>query len=107
MKRERRFELIYAPQVKGQLQKIERKYHSLIRHTIESQLNFNPDLETRNRKPLKRPAESVGDWELRFGPDNRFRVYYAVERKHFRVLILAVGVKQRDRLTIGGEEVTL
>jgi len=58
-----------------------------------------------HRKPLNLLAESVGDWDLRFEPDNHFRVFYAVERKHFRVLILAVGIKQRDRLTILGHRV--
>jgi hypothetical protein len=52
-----RFDLIYAPQVKGHLQAIERKYHSLIRRTIKTQLQFEPNVETRNRKPLKRPVE--------------------------------------------------
>jgi hypothetical protein len=56
---------------------------------------------------LKRPVELGADWEIRFGPDNRFRVFYAVEREHRKVLILAVGVKQRNRLVIGGEEVDL
>ena len=102
-----RFDVTYAPQVKRHLQSIERKYHSLIRGTIGTQLQFNPDVETRNRKPLERPAELGADWEIRFGPNNRFRVFYAVDREHRQVSILAVGVKKRDRLVIGGEEVTL
>jgi len=102
-----RFDLIYAPQVKTHLQSIERKYHSLIRRTIETQLQFNPDVETRNRKPLKRPVELGADWEIRFGPDNCFRVFYAVDRKRCQVFILAVGVKERNLLVIGGKEVKL
>ena len=102
-----RFDLIYAPQVKTHLQWIERKYHSLIRRTIEKQLQFDPDVETRNRKPLKRPAELGADWEIRFGPDNRFRVFYAVERENWQVFILAIGIKQKNRLVIGGQEVDL
>jgi len=48
-----RFGLIYAPQqVKTHLQAIERKYHSFIRRTIETELQFEPNVETRNRKPL-------------------------------------------------------
>jgi hypothetical protein len=45
------FDLIYDPEVKQHLQVIERKYHSLIRHTIEEQLQFEPEVETKNRKP--------------------------------------------------------
>ncbi len=63
-----RFNLIYAPQVKLHLKTIERKYHSLIRSRIEAQLQFEPNVETRNRKPLKRPVELGADWEILFGP---------------------------------------
>ena len=101
------FGLVYAPQVKAHLQAIDRKYYSLIRQTIEAQLQFSPDVETRNRKPLKRPVEFGADWEIRFGPNNRFRVFYAVEREDRRVVILAIGTKQRDRLMIGKEEISL
>ena len=107
MNNKTRFELIYAPQVKTHLQAINRKYHSLIRRSIETQLQFNPDVETRNRKPLKRPAEFGADWEIRFGPENRFRVFYAVDREHHQVFILAAGIRKGDRLVIGGKEVRL
>ena len=107
MNTKRRFRLIYAPQVKGHLQAIEAKYHSLIRRTIESQLQFEPDVETRNRKPLKRSIEMETDWEIRFGPDNRFRVFYSVEHQDWQVFILAIGTKKGNRLIIGGEEVNI
>ncbi len=102
-----RFDLIYAPQVKTHLQAIERRYHSLIRRRIETQLQFEPNVETRNRKPLKRPVELGADWEIRFGPDNRFRVFYSVEQENRQVFILAIGVKRGNRLIIGREEVNL
>jgi hypothetical protein len=53
--------------------------------------------------PMNRGAR----WELRLGPDNRFRVLYRVEADKHRVRILAVGVKERNRLYIGGKEVKL
>ena len=102
-----RYRLIYAPQVKLHLNAIERKYHSLIRRTIETMLQFEPDVETRNKKPLKRPAELGADWELRFDPDNRFRVFYSVEREQYKVFILALGIKKRNRLYIGRKELNL
>ncbi len=102
-----RFDLIYAPQVKTHLQAIERKYHSLIRRTIKTQLQFEPNVETRNRKPLERPVELGADWEIRFGPDNRFRVFYSVQQKNRQVFILAIGIKRDNRLIIGREEVNL
>ena len=98
------FDPVYAPVVKQHLRAIEAKYHAVIRTAIESQLRHEPDVETRNRKPLKRPIEFGADWELRLGPDNRFRVFYQVKAATREVLVLAIGVKDRNRLVIGGEE---
>ena len=99
--------MIYAPQVKVHLLAIERKYYGLIRREIEERLRFEPELETRNRKPLKRAVSFEAEWELRFGPNNRFRVFYEVDRAARTVYILAIGVKDRDRLYIGREEFEL
>lgn len=107
MTSKQRFLLIYAPIVKLHLKTIGRKYHSLIRTTIENELQFEPDIETRNRKPLKRPVTFEAEWELRFGPDNRFRVFYDINIESHEVYILAIGVKEGNRLFIGGKEVKL
>ena len=101
------FALIYDPEVTGHLDAIEPKYHSLIRSTIEEQLRFEPETETRNRKQLERPIDLRARWELRLGPDNCFRVFYRVEVEPRQVRILAVAVKERNRLVLGGEEVEL
>ena len=100
-----RFELIYPPTIKAHLIAIEPRYYSLIRKSIEQQLLFEPDVETTNRKPLKRPVALGAKWELRFGPDNRFRVFYRVNYEGRQVVILAIGEKKGNRLFIGGEEV--
>jgi mRNA-degrading endonuclease RelE of RelBE toxin-antitoxin system len=86
---------------------IDTKYHSLIRTTIEEQLAYQPDKETRNRKPLRRPSVLGTAWELRFGPGNRFRVFYSVDTTERRVRILAIGEKRDAVLRIGGEEFQL
>jgi mRNA-degrading endonuclease RelE of RelBE toxin-antitoxin system len=99
------FELIYASPVKQHLRAIDRKYWSLIYSTIEAQLQFEPQAETRNRKPLKVPLAFGGEWEIRFGPDNRFRVFYEIDEEHRIVQILAIGVKQGNQLFIGGKEI--
>lgn len=98
------FTLVYADEVKDHLRAIEAKYHSVIQAEIETQLLHEPDVETRNRKPLKRPIAFGADWELRLGPDNRFRVFYQVNAEAGEVRVLAVGVKDRSRLFFGGEE---
>jgi len=103
----RRFELVYAPEVKQHLRAIGRKYYALIRREIEARLQFEPDVETKNRKPLKRPVAFEAEWEIRFEPTNRFRVFYEVDRERGEVYVLAIGVKQRSQLFVGGEEVEL
>src|SRR5205823_4179960 len=98
------FVLLYADEVKEHLRAIETKHHSLIQSEIDTQLTHEPDVETRNRKPLKRPIAFGADWELRLGQDNRFRVYYQVKGDDREVRVLAVGVKERNRLYFGGKE---
>lgn len=104
---EQPYDLIYDGEVQDHLLAIERKYHGLIRGASEEQLRFEPEVETRNRKPLKRPTVFGGRWELRFGPDNRFRVYYRVDSRAKEVYVLAIGVKRRNRLYVGGEVIEL
>jgi hypothetical protein len=104
MAKKQPFALVYADDVKDHLRAIEAKYLSVIQTTIESQLLHEPDVETRNRKPLKRPVAFGADWELRLGPDNRFRVFYQVNLERREVRVLAVGVKDRNRLYFGGKE---
>ncbi|HZU38546.1 MAG TPA: hypothetical protein VFA18_21655 [Gemmataceae bacterium] len=104
MAKKRPFALVYADEVKEHLQAIETKYHSLIQSAIEAQLLHAPNMEARNRKPLKRPIGFGADWELRLGPKNRFRVFYQVHVAHREVRVLAIGVKDRSRLFFGGEE---
>jgi mRNA-degrading endonuclease RelE of RelBE toxin-antitoxin system len=84
---------------------VEAKYHSLILDVIENQLSHSPQVETRNRKPLARPASFGATWELRCGPRNRFRVFYNVDEVNAVVYVLAIGMKERNRLFIAGEEV--
>jgi hypothetical protein len=107
MAKQQPFTLIYDPNIEGHLQSIERKYHSLIRGAILEQLQFEPETETRNRKPLEAPAAFGATWEIRFGPSNRFRVLYVTDVELREVQILAVGVKDQNRLLVGGEEVEL
>ncbi len=68
------FAIVFPPRVLDHLGYIDLKFHSLIRRQIDEQLRFEPLKETRNRKPLLRENEIGAEWEIRFGPDNRFRV---------------------------------
>ena len=99
------FSIVYDDQVKQHLRVIDTKLHSLIRAAIVGQLTHEPDVETRNRKTLERPILADATWELRCGPDNRYRVFYKLETNTHSVVIVAVGVKIGNRLFIGGIEV--
>jgi hypothetical protein len=107
MARKQPYEIGYDQGTKKHLRAIDAKYHALIRAEIEEQLQYAPDKETRNRKPLQQPAPFEATWEIRFGPDNRFRVLYGIDEKRRAVQILAVGLKVGSRLLVAGEEVEL
>ena len=81
------YELIYAPQVVAHIRAIAAKYHGLIRTTVEEQLTHAPQVETRNRKPIVQPAPFEAMWGLRFGPGNRFRVFYEIVNRTIQRLI--------------------
>jgi len=104
MPRRPRFHIIFAPETLAHLDVIGRKHHRLIREAVNEQLSFLPEQSTRNRKPLEQPAPFGATWELRFGPDNRFRVFYEVESSAQLVQVLAIGIKERNKLLIGKEE---
>jgi mRNA-degrading endonuclease RelE of RelBE toxin-antitoxin system len=101
------FFVVFAPGVFEHLDAIDAKYDSLIREKIEERLTHEPNIETRNRKPVRSPAAFQAEWELRFGPNNRFRVFYQIDHENQQVRIVAIGEKERNRLFVGGKEVTL
>jgi mRNA-degrading endonuclease RelE of RelBE toxin-antitoxin system len=99
-----KFTLNFAPEAVEHLDSIESKYHGLLRRTINEQLTSTPTQPTKNRKPLEQPAPYDATWELPCGPDNRFRVFYSVDVASPIVAILAIGMKDRNRLYIAGKE---
>ncbi len=107
MARRQPYTLAFASAVTKHLQVMDAKHHSLIHEKTGEQLRFEPGTETRNRKPLRQPAPFGATWEIRFGPDNCFRVLYDIDEGAHVVRIMAIGEKQRERLFIGGEEVQL
>ena len=101
------FTLIFAPEVIDHLRVIDRNLHTLIRGTIAQKLSYTPLELTRNRKSLEQPAPFGATWELRFGANNRFWVFYEVDATEQIVLVLAIGIKDREKLIVGGEEIGL
>lgn len=69
------FAFTFAPEERGHMRVIKAKHHSTMRFNIDEQLQFDPENETRNRKPPTRPVSFGATWGLHFGPDNRSRVF--------------------------------
>ncbi|MBX7233906.1 MAG: hypothetical protein K1X65_05930 [Caldilineales bacterium] len=99
------FEVIFDELVLAHFAVIERKDHALILDTIAQQLVYEPNLQTRNRKPLRIPNSLNATWELRCGMNNRYRLFYDIDLDNRLVILLAVGRKQGNRLMVGKEEI--
>lgn len=56
---------------------------------------------------MKRPLVFEADWELRCGPQNRFRIFYEVDQKQQAVYIWAIGIKKGNRVYVGRKEIEL
>jgi len=69
---------------------------------IDNQLQYDPSVETRNRKRLR--PNRVAEWELRIG---RFRAFYDVREGEKIVIVEAIGYKVHNRLFLHGEEYEL
>jgi len=63
---------------------------------------FTINEETRNKRLLR--ENPLSNWELRIHP---FRVFYQVDEPGKLVRVVAVGIKERNRLTIGGKELEI
>ena len=99
------FVFVFAETARESLNWVEHKWHRTIQEAMNEQLRFQPDIPTRNRKPLREPIQGA-TWELRCGPDNRFRVLYKVDPELREVQVVAIGEKRNNQLWIAGREVT-
>jgi mRNA-degrading endonuclease RelE of RelBE toxin-antitoxin system len=84
------------------LRRLRRYTRQQISDAIDTQLPYEPDRETPNRKRFQ--PNSLSEWELRIG---NYRVFYDIDQTEKQVLIIAVGHKQGSRLIIRGQEYTL
>jgi mRNA interferase RelE/StbE len=93
------YRIVYAPETRDHLRYLTARQRSLVFNEVNQQLTHEPTVETRNRK-LLRPNPRAS-WELRIGD---LRVYYDVkEAPEPQVDIVAIGMKRRNRVYIGGE----
>jgi len=97
------FEIEFTPDAWEHLQDFSARDRTIILEGIETQLRHEPHVQTRNRKPLR--ENSLADWELRIG---KFRVFYDIDDNNVRIVfIIAIGLKEGNRLFIGGKRFEL
>ncbi len=71
--------------------------------TIPLQLTHEPLQQTMNRKPLRLASGQPSlFWELRV---SNTRVFYTVDQVQRIVYIIAVGIKEREMVRIGGKKI--
>ena len=92
----------FAPAVQAHLQQLSARQRATLFDQVNRQLANEPLTETRNRKRMR--PNALASWELRVG---NLRVYYDIVEDKSEVLVLAVGIKTGNRVTIGGEAVEL
>ena len=102
-RRRRAYRIEYAPEEEKHLRALTARDAATVLDRVPGELAHQPTVQTRNRKPLE--ANPLAPWELRV---EHLRVYSDVEEQPQRVVkIRAVGIKDRSRVLIGGEEVVL
>jgi mRNA-degrading endonuclease RelE of RelBE toxin-antitoxin system len=66
-----KYRIEYSPDVEGHLRALTKRQQMIVLETVERQLQYQPKVETRNRKPMR--PNPLAPWELRIGT---LRVYY-------------------------------
>lgn len=98
-----KYRIEYSPDVEGHLRALTKRQQMIVLETVERQLQYQPNVETRNRKPMR--PNPLAPWELRIG---NLRVYYDFKDDPEHVVyVRAVGIKERDNVRIGGEVIKL
>jgi mRNA-degrading endonuclease RelE of RelBE toxin-antitoxin system len=97
------YRIEYSPATAEHLRALSARQRAMVFDAVDEQLARQPAIETTNRKPMR--PNPLAPWELRIGD---LRVYYEIaEELEAVVTILAVGVKDRNRVLIGGKEIQL
>ncbi len=97
------YKVEYSPDAEDHLRALTARQRVTVLDEVDMQLQHQPTVETRNRKKMR--PNPVAPWELRVG---NLRVYYDVEEEpEPTVKILAVGIKERNQVRIGGKVVKL
>lgn len=97
------YRIEFTPEARGHFAAFGARQRAMLRDAIVKQLTHQPTVATRRRKRL-RPNTFAG-YRLRVGD---LRVYYDVlEVPTPVVLIQAIGLKVRNRVLVGEQEIKL
>ncbi len=97
------YEIEYSPDAEDHLRGLTVRQKAIILDNVDDQLTYQPGVETRNRKPMR--PNPIAPWELRIGD---LRVYYDFSQKAKNIVyIRAIGIKERNIIRIGREEIHL
>ena len=92
------YEIEFSPSALEDLKSLRKSEQKKVVERIETQLQHEPTVQTRNRKRLR--PNDVAEWELRV---DGFRVFYNVVETKIMVTIEAIGIKIGNVLFIRGE----
>ena len=92
------FEIEFTPEAKDDLKALKKSEQVEVIVAIETQLQYEPTTETRNRKRLR--PNDVAEWELRVG---KFRVLYNADNSTLTVRIEVIGFKVGNLLFVRGK----
>ena len=92
------YRIVYAKPTQSHIEVLAPRRQRLVFDAVDKQLQGEPTVETRNRKRMR--PNPMATWKLRIGT---LRVYYDVFMEpEPTVLVVAVGIKDRNALRIGG-----
>jgi len=102
-RRDLRFRIEYSPAAVGHLKVLSARQQATVLDGIDRNLSLNATTETRNRKPMR--PNPLAPWELRLGS---LRIYFdPILEPEPVVVVLAVGVKDRNAVRIGRQVIDL
>lgn len=98
-----RYRIEYSPDAEDHLRALTPRNRRIVLDEVDIRLTYEADVENRNRKPMR--PNPLAPWELRIG---NLKVYYdVVQQPTPSVMVRAIGVKRRNAVWIGGEEIAI
>ena len=97
------YRIEYSPEAEQHLRALTARDRAIVLDAVDERLVHEPSVETTNRKPMR--PNPVAPWELRI---DDLRVYYDMSEEPDKIVyVRAVGIKERNTVRIGGEEIGL